>query len=73
MISHCSDEQRVSVTGKISEDVLGATADGTLSLQDAADVVADALMLLAAKEMRLSSVQRRSCTVDEDAAEEDVA
>jgi len=73
MISHCSDEQRVSVTGKISEDVLGATADGTLSLQDAADVVADALMLLAAKEMRLSSVQRRSGTVDEDAAEEDTA
>jgi hypothetical protein len=32
---------------------------GTLPLADAADVVSDALALLASKEMRLSSVQRQ--------------
>ncbi len=54
----CSDEQRFQVTAKLCEEVLGGVADGSLQLAASEGVLADALHILASKEIKLSAVQR---------------
>ena len=58
MLVHCSDEQRFQITARLCEDVLGGVADGTLPLAACEGLLADALHVLASKEIKLSAVQR---------------
>ena len=58
MLVHCSDEQRFQITARLCEDVLGGVADGTLPMAACEGLLADALHVLASKEIKLSAVQR---------------
>jgi len=65
LLQHMSDEQKLQITGKLCHDVLAAVPDGTLPLESARAVLADALMLLACKEIKLGTV----ASADDDSAE----
>lgn len=48
-----TDEQRLQTTAKLCHEVLGAVPDGQLSLEGSHWVIADSLLLLACKEIKL--------------------
>ncbi|KAL3898062.1 MAG: hypothetical protein SGPRY_012919 [Prymnesium sp.] len=52
---HMSDEQRLQTTAKLCHEVLAALPDGQLDLEAAHWVVADTLLLLICKDIKLSS------------------
>ena len=56
LLADMSDEQRLQTTAKLCQDVLAAVPDGQLSLETAHWVLADTLMLLVCKEIKISSV-----------------
>ena len=53
LIGQMDDEHKLQITSKLCHDVLAAVPDGHLSLEDGHWVLADALMLLACKEIKL--------------------
>ena len=53
-LAQMDDEHKLQITGKLCIDVLAAVPDGHLHLNDASQVVGDALILLVCKEIKLS-------------------
>lgn len=73
LLSHMTDEQRLQVTAKLCHEVLAALPDGQLQLssEGAHAVLADALRLLACKEIKISAGGGGSAS--EEAAEDEAA
>ena len=55
LLSNMDDEHKLQITSKLCHDVLAAVPDGQLNLEDGHWVLADALMLLACKEIKLGA------------------
>lgn len=66
LLSNMTDEQRLQITAKLCHDVLAIVPDGQLSLEASHWVIADALLLLACKEIKLRSInpKRQAVTMD---------
>eukprot|EP00026_Physarum_polycephalum_P000676 Phypoly_transcript_00677.p1 GENE.Phypoly_transcript_00677~~Phypoly_transcript_00677.p1 ORF type:complete len:1381 (+),score=215.83 Phypoly_transcript_00677:207-4145(+) len=65
-LSHMTDEQKFQLTAKICQEVIGDLVDGKMALSQSADVLQDSLLILASKEIKLSSSRNAS----EDAEDE---
>lgn len=53
LLAHCSDEQRFGLSASLVESVLGSAVDGSLNVATAQGVIADTLILLSGKEIRV--------------------
>ena len=67
LLDPMDDEHKLQVTSKLCHDVLAAVPDGHLNLEDAHWVISDTLMLLACKEIKLSSGVGQSAEDADDA------
>jgi len=70
LLSKMSDEQRLQCTSKLCQEVLAAVPDGTLALDPATKqqpVLADALALLASREIKVSAGANKDGDDDDDA------
>ena len=71
LLSKMSDEQRLQCTSKLCQEVLAAVPDGTLALDPATKqqpVLADALALLASREIKVSAGANKDGDDDDDDA-----
>jgi condensin-2 complex subunit D3 len=68
LLARMTDEQKLSVTSKLCLEVLAAVPDGAISLERAHSVLADALMLLACKEIKLAPAATGSAATADDEA-----
>jgi condensin-2 complex subunit D3 len=50
-------EQRFQTTAKICQEILGDILDGKLSLSSSSDILKDALLILASKDIKLSTIK----------------
>lgn len=64
LLSRMSPEHRFSCSAKLCVDVLGAVIDGALPLDGCQEVVRDALLVLACKEIQVSSLAPKEQDAD---------